>query len=127
MPNYGGLAILKLATERNETDDIESDRHRHAEKLDPIFAEKHLPKPVKSFREANRSAILMTVAGEGLNFTSTFFSLPARQQYLAAQTVSKSLLNFWNRNCTFPKEGSLSTKLLQTWLGDRIGKKKQIT
>lgn len=126
MPDYEGLAILKLALESYEPEMGEFDRHNVAENLDPVFAEKHLPKTIKNFRRDKRAAYLMTVAGEGLNYTTTFFELPASRQYLAAQKVSSALLIDWNRACAFASSGLKSTDVIVAWLKYRIGPKSRL-
>jgi len=121
LPDYSGLAILKLVVDGNETEENEFDRHCIAENLDPDFAIKHLPKTVKSFRKDNRIAYLMTVAGDGLNYTTSFFDLSANKQYIAAENVSCALLTKWNRSACLGKSGVNSKLVIDAWLKHRIG------
>jgi hypothetical protein len=119
LDGYDGQAILKIST-----DDLsnESDKQKRGLELSPKFGSLHFPKVVRYDRFDEGSALLMTVAGHGLLFTSPFSLInnsPFRM--LAGQSITDQLLNEWNADAKFSNEDYTATQFLQNLLGHRIG------
>src|SRR5205807_7958733 len=70
--DYNGHAILKVSDGDLSN---ESDRQKRAFELAPKFGSAHFPQVIKHNTSDTGTALLMTVAGHGLLFTSSFSSI----------------------------------------------------
>jgi len=119
LDDFDGQAILKIST-----DDLtnETRRQERALELSPQFGSSHFPRKVRHDKFDGWSALLMTVAGHGLLFTSVFASITKSSFRLsAAQNIADQLLSKWNIGANVSTEEYTAARLLEKWLGHRLG------
>src|SRR5271157_256960 len=115
---FDGQGILKFS-DKDLTK--EADRQEQALSLNTQFGSLHFPKVVKRHNLDGWSALLMTVAGNGLLFTDSFSTITdSRFRLLAAQNLASKLLTDWNIHAKVSDTQFTPTQLLRRWLGHRI-------
>jgi len=91
LDGYDGHAILKISTGDLAS---ESEKQKRALELSPKFGSPHFPQVIRYDQFDNGSALLMTVAGHGLLFTTAFSQINNSSfRLLAGQNITDQILN----------------------------------
>lgn len=119
---FSGQAILKFDTVPKESSDEagEGERHRLAFERTPDYAEAHLPRIVNTYARGEQRVILSTIAGRGLEYSVPWLNCLYDEQLTTARTVSRDILELWNRDYHLADGLRTPQELLRAWLDYRI-------
>ncbi|MET1414076.1 hypothetical protein ABVF61_17520 [Roseibium sp. HPY-6] len=86
----------------------------------PEFAQEHLPKLLFSVEHDNQFAILLTIAGRGLEYASPWPNVAFEEQLPVIKQLSTDLFSKWNGNYRLSDGIHSPQDLLASWLGYRL-------
>ncbi|MEX0864891.1 MAG: tetratricopeptide repeat protein [Acidimicrobiia bacterium] len=118
---HDGQGIIKL--ERGEWSDPaeqEASRHRQAWREAPDFAQQHLPRVVHTAQRSGETAILVTIAARGLEYTVPWAEASYPDQANSGTRLVRELLETWNSDYRLAGTLVSPSDLLASWLDYRI-------
>lgn len=86
----------------------------------PAFAQEHLPRLLFSVERDNQFAILLTIAGRGLEYASPWPDVAFEEQLPVIRQMSADLFTKWNDNYNLSDGIHSPQDLLASWLGYRL-------
>jgi len=119
--DFSGQAILKMEEgDWSDAADLESQRHELAWTNAPDFAEIHLPRVVHDGRWGRSSAILVTIASRGLEYTVPWADASYRAQFDTGSQLVLDLLSDWNASYRLAPSIMSPQSVLEGWLSYRL-------
>jgi hypothetical protein len=120
---YDGTGVLKLNDHHGRQSNrdekaIYDEVHQAASR----FAEAHLPRAVASLCVGDKSAVLLTLAGQSLvDYQPLSEATAAESRRRLLPRIWHDMLYHWNCDCQRASELVSPTAMLQGWLGNRLG------
>ncbi|MEM8586829.1 MAG: hypothetical protein AAGG65_02120 [Pseudomonadota bacterium] len=120
--DFAGQAILKFdkVDGGNQTNDREFRRHQKAVDAEPDFAARHIERLIHASFDADKVALISTIAGKGLEYVEPWSNCSFDQQLAIVTDLSTDLLESWNRTYTLSAGLRSPQELIRGWLQHRI-------
>jgi len=120
--DYTGQSILKLDELRHptQTNKTEAFLLTKATRDAPDFAKNHFPRFLLTVQKKNKSVILSTIAGRGLEYADPWPDVDFDKQLFVTAQLSRELLTEWNKDYKLSSGMHMPQEILAAWLAHRL-------